>query len=506
MTRTLLVLAAALIACRSKSTVEHRASDAPTVTFVLADRGLSMSELENAAIAVEHALAQAEGIARIETRVTVAEATIRVVLDARSDTLDASGRLFEEVTRIQRQLPPGMQPVMIRNDVDRGAVMRIVVRADALPLTAVSEQARALANTLERVAGVARVDVCGERARGQQMRIDGQRLDGDGQTVLDVIHYLEREPRLTDVSQTPPFLLRDMSVVNDLALEPRCRAGTAQGEALLLTVRPQRGAEPLEVRSALEQDLLRHPLPSTVHVEVLARDRPVELAVERVSDVVALVRALAPVAGVRDVVAESPADPESTTRLYLVVDSSADPDDVESAARQVLGSGYVVHARDELTVQVVGPDLAADKQVCDALAQRLGARVFQRLGGEETTVTMIVPDRAVAAKLGVALSDIDTVVAATRAPGYEIVTPGADGNIYVLDEVPPLGMRVRSADGSLVPLSTLAQQKVVSEPREILRDNQQRWVGLRTSASEREVREAMSALSLPAGMTIRLYR
>ncbi|GHC06008.1 efflux RND transporter permease subunit [Cerasicoccus arenae] len=177
----------------------------------------------------------------------------------------------------------------------------------------------------------------------------------------------------------------------------------------------------------------------------------------------------------------------------------------------------------ELAIKLFGPDLDILKTKADEIAAVVsdisGAADVQP--GQVTGSPQIVvrPDRAAIARFGMNLAEVQELIeAAVGGVAAGQVFEGVQRyDIYVRyqeqarDTVEDLGqLIVRSPDGALIPLDEIAEIEEVVGPRQIIRENSQRYIEVQANVVDRDigsfVAEAQKALdksvTLPTGYVL----
>ncbi len=236
-------------------------------------------------------------------------------------------------------------------------------------------------------------------------------------------------------------------------------------------------------------------------------------------------------------------DPINSAEIYVILKpktqwrKKGDQEFIEKVIRKELGEvpGVLVNltqpiemtvdellegVRAELAIKLFGEDLQTLKQKADKIAETVrtirGAADVQVDQISGTPQILILPDRKKIARYGVNISDIQTIIKA--AVGGETVGTIFEGirrfDIFVRfeknsrDSVEKIKSLIVTSDRGLkIPLSELALVKEVIGPRQITRENGQRFITIQCNVVDRDigsfVKEASEKISksvtLPPG-------
>jgi Cu/Ag efflux pump CusA len=518
-------LLALVIACRGKSDVQHSAANSTEVEIIAEDASLSAGELESrVAIPIEHVLATMPRVAHVRTKITAGTAIVTVELEHGADELVVRHDMIERLSRIGAQLPPGTTP-RFGPSHGRGAILRYTLRSDRLdPVALRAWQIEVARVALQRIPGVTDVTTCGGLEGRVSVTIDPARLAAAGLAVHDVSSVLVDAPSsaraLADTPIKPGIRVGDIARIADDHERQTCHAvdESTDEDIIVGTIYARPDADAITVREAVEHALaaLAAATPPGARLTVLPRTKPIALAIEADAKQLAAARSsLQLTPDIEHFVIEqerAAVDPPAAIRIVPRLE--ADPAKVEAAARRVLteSAHVVAYRRDELGIQIRGPDLAVLKTLSDQLASRLGTLVIGRVGGGEHPVLRVAIDRASASRLGISTEALGQAIAAASDDGVRI------GTVMVGSQREPLVVRMQHAapdnwgehvsvhgtNGVLVPLSSVVKLETSSEVTEIRREDLSRWVGVRAVGSEQALRDAMGKLAMPAGYTWRL--
>lgn len=204
--------------------------------------GASPEEIERSIThPLEQAVSRVAGITRVQSTSAVGKSQIQVWFQW-GTSLDASlVQVISNVQRSMRTLPPNVQtPAIAQFDVSNFPVMQIGVEAPSLNPREVSELAEyVLSPQLERLPGVADVEVRGATVRQINVNCDPQKLQARGISLLDVQTALRLNNQLI-----PSGVLRNESL--DYQLEvPTLLQGVDDIASVIITTR---NGVPIKVR------------------------------------------------------------------------------------------------------------------------------------------------------------------------------------------------------------------------------------------------------------------
>ncbi|SDD99000.1 efflux RND transporter permease subunit [Rhodospira trueperi] len=179
---------------------------------------------------VEAAVARVSGLRALRSSSEEGNFRIRAEFHPGADLEAAAADVREAVSRIERQLPDGVEQLtVVKADADAQPVLRLAVSSDMLgeaALTRVTETD--IVPALVAVPGVADVSVYGDRARELRVVVDPLRLAAHGLTVGDVSAVLRTAPMDVPAGS---FESRDM----DLIVRADARVSSpAEVEALIV--------------------------------------------------------------------------------------------------------------------------------------------------------------------------------------------------------------------------------------------------------------------------------
>lgn len=532
---TLALWALAVSGCGHEG-VEHR-SHAREQTVIFAVPGEAADLLERSvAQPAEVALANVHAITHRRTTIRAGMVSIALELAEGADLLTARGEIMNQLTAGRATLPelaiPELEPPV------GPAILRYTLRSPRISQTGLRElQDWTLRPRLLATAGIADVTTCGGAIDEVHVDVDPRRLVASGVSLTSVASAvragsMDLPAGRIDAGATTIAVrsgqrgvaselviaqldgstvrLGDVASIRNVAVPGDCTAADRRGDDVVIgTIYPRDGQPVLDVRLAAEQAIskLRPALPAGVELVILPRTRPVSLDVE------------ASATEVREALATLPEDVtfvvehDRVTHVHLA--GAAGSDDRALANRAVAAlreHGYAVHDRDELLVQVIGADLdrlAALVELDRKTLVARGLRVEGTLGVATDSDEQLELDRHMMARLGIDVDEVRDTLSAAGARGLDVGTLWS-GSIQhdVVLHLPPdtdLGMlQIRAHDDRWIPIATVVKRVRASVPREILRDDGERWAGLRVYGDPAVIRRAIGEVPLPASYRARL--
>ena len=506
------VLALALGACMAPPPPEPRAREAPPlaappparVRVELSAPGMSAETMEREVVApLEHALAGVPGLRRLFARVD--EGAAELALEGVEPRV---AEVREALVAARPRLPTELREPIVRVEPEEVAV---VFRHRDDP---------DLVSALQRLSGVARVEVCGGREEVVRVELDLARVGARGVGIDEVLHALGDTGRGATLEALAATPLPGGGRVSDVAQVARTHRPTEcrdhrDAERVTFLIFPQRGAELAALASAVRaaapeaQDFMpapEQPGPARLDLELAGAAEPAALAA---------CLAAAPRADAWALVGPEPGP--APRRLRAVV-----PGPAGAGARDALvGCGGVLRASlasdEALALAVIGPGPAELAATAERAAQGL-ARLR-----ELTWIWVVAPrerprvdlalDRDALAASG---AEAGRVASAARLVAGPAALPGAPG---VVVEVSPrtgqieqdlAALSVRTARG-LTPLASLVRVAAAPgwAPRYRVDRQAAAFVELRARRPEDRgrVQEALGAeLRLPAGVRVELGR
>lgn len=496
-----------LISCGKKAPpVVTTERDKLAVTIVATAPGASPQEMaRTVATPIEHAIGAVPGLTAIHSRSSEGATAIVVDFPAGTDGYTAAEKVSAAVSAILKDLPPAMSPPLVTRAAQRGAVMRVVLRSPALSAVEMTATATHVSDKIQELAGVNRVDMCGTVHPVRTVRIDPVALASRGKSLTDVVADVRAWAAMPQSGDFPT----DIATVDSATAPPACVAVDATERFIALTVTSQSGADPIEVREALETKIapqLAALVPASVRVEVWPRTKPLVFDVRfppgtpRANQLASLQKALPHGANVLAELGMTSAralDPDAAD--VRIVTSEGD-----KIRADLVAQGLTIFDPSDHVVGIAGVDPAALQAHATALAQALdrtpGLHVIERRGMAETTTLSFEIDRAAAARLAVSASEISNALAVLVPGGVEVGTLAASEHVPVVvtvtGELPELLEQIHLGGA---PLSMFVKTTRTPEPAVVFHENQVPWLGLRISGPLDALDAALAKVPIPAG-------
>jgi multidrug efflux pump subunit AcrB len=508
----------AVAACGKHGSVVQHDRHAVAITVETRLPGASAPTMASAVTTpLERQFGQIRGLDRMESRSTSGTSTIVLEFAAGTEIDSAEMSVQASINAASNLLPRSLPAPPIYSKVGHeGAVLRLTLSGEMMAID-LTRAATRIAEKLSQVSGVGLVRMCGDIKDGWHVQVDPTALAGMGKTFEDLIDELRQPAADLDNRDTLPITREVSSLQHDGVRDP-CVALDANGRVVVVTVQPQPGTDPEDVRTRLEAALpsLRAELPPIINFTVLPRARPLAFTLHfdpafttpRRLEVLRQVLTQLPAEALQPFVELGAHDPE-TAELRVVPKG-----DVEAAVIQRISMvpGVELRDRHDHIVGLSGPDPAALRTELDKLATAL--RTDKALTVVETIGTKVAPDlnvkidRDTASRLGVTADTIDRTLAASFG-GMQVTT-----KFTQLDQLPVmLSLRddergpevlskiyARSTTGTMVPLSTFTSLAEASTPTEELHVGQFPWLGMRVSGSLDELQAALAKSPVPADM------
>ncbi|MEO0617998.1 MAG: efflux RND transporter permease subunit [Pseudomonadota bacterium] len=142
---------------------------------------------------VESAVARVNGITELRSSSEEGNFRLRVVFRPSVDLIDAANDVREAVSRVQRQLPDGVENLfVVKADSDSSAIVRLAVFSETRAFDDLTRQVENdVIPALLSIDGVADVRIFGERERVLRVVVQPNRLAAYGLSIGDVVGVLE---------------------------------------------------------------------------------------------------------------------------------------------------------------------------------------------------------------------------------------------------------------------------------------------------------------------------
>jgi multidrug efflux pump subunit AcrB len=500
----LVVIGLALVACKHTATTarEHHET---AITVKAALPGASPETMASSVTTpLERQLGRLEQLAAMESTSTSGNAEI-VLEFADGTQLDAAARDVQAaIDAASNQLPQALPSRPIYQKAGRtGAVMRVTFASDRVPIDSMSRVTEHFAQKLSQVAGVGRVETCGDSRDTIRVLVDPLRLLTSQKSIEDVLAAVRDPTGAFEQSA----LLRDVARITREPTPSKCRAVNTLGRRVIaLTVTAQSGADSLAVRERLEAVLeaLKRESPPTIEIAALPRTRPMTYRLRWSSDVAIEKRTVDLDDLVNEIhgpqlVAELGEFDRDIVEVHVAGEV---PDIVRIAASH----GVTLLDPHDHVIGLEGPDPAVLEQ--EAAAIRTKLKTTYVLGAGHTPETSVKLDRDKMAQLGiVGNGEVEHLLyAVSRDNGmptsFELTQSGQTPIVVTIDgKLPEVldQLYAHTATGVQIPLSQIATVTQTSDRREIIHHGQFPWIGVRVSGSVEDIASALGAIPVPAG-------
>lgn len=223
----LLVVVAGIAAVFGVEVRELPDVDRPVVTVRANYPGGSPETIDAEITAkVEGAVARVNGISEVRSSSEEGNFRIRATFKPSVDLADAANDVREAVSRIERELPDGIENLsVIKADDDASAIVQLAVTSDRLAIDAVTRKVEnEIIPELISISGVADVQITGSQERVLRVRVDPMKLAAYGLSITDVISVLQNArydvPAGSFKSEEQEVIVRaDASVTDPAAIE-----------------------------------------------------------------------------------------------------------------------------------------------------------------------------------------------------------------------------------------------------------------------------------------------
>lgn len=167
----------------------------PTITVRTSYPGVAPEEIENLVTRpIESALTSAPNIYRINSTSSEGESSVRAQFDWGVNIDEAANEVRTRVDRVRGALPEGaLPPVIFKFDTSQFPIMFLAVSADRDPRQLRSFLEKEIQPRIERVPGVAAVDIRGGLRREIQVKLSTEKLRSYNLSVNQIVQILRRE-------------------------------------------------------------------------------------------------------------------------------------------------------------------------------------------------------------------------------------------------------------------------------------------------------------------------
>ena len=262
----------------------------PTVTLLTESVGLAPQEVEQlVTYPIETALNGMPGVNRLRSVSSVGLSIVYVEFDWKTDIYQNRQLVFERLSLIRDQLPPGVQPQMGPITSIMGEIMLIAITGKSVPAMELREIADwVIRPRLLTIPGVAQVIPIGGEVRQyrvspdliamQRLRVTEQMIENvvkgfgsnTGGGFIDqndreyLIRNIGRTTRLEDLKNlvvdtrgTQPILLQQVATVSFAPKVKRGEAGYQGQPAVIVSIQKQPDADTVALTKKIEDELLR---------------------------------------------------------------------------------------------------------------------------------------------------------------------------------------------------------------------------------------------------------
>jgi HAE1 family hydrophobic/amphiphilic exporter-1 len=181
---------------------------------------------------LESALSSAPGVYRISSTSSEGSSNVRVQFNYDVSLDEAANEIRTRVDRVRGVLPEQVQPPTIfKFDTSQFPIMFLAVSADMEPRELRTLLEKDIQPRIERVPGVAAVDIRGGLRREIQVRLQTEKLRSYNLSVNQIVNILRAENRTgPSVRWKGKFevLLRSQGRVSERRRDPQCRRHRAR--------------------------------------------------------------------------------------------------------------------------------------------------------------------------------------------------------------------------------------------------------------------------------------
>ena len=175
---------------------EFPAVDPPVITVSTNYRGAAADVIESQITEpLEERINGVAGIRSLTSTSREGRSTIVAEFELGTDLETAANDVRDRVAQAQRSLPPDVEPPTVsKDDADGQPIVQVILKSDNRSLLELSRLADELmAERIQTIPGVARVDIWGDKEVSMRLWIDPQRLQAFALSPLDVRRAVERE-------------------------------------------------------------------------------------------------------------------------------------------------------------------------------------------------------------------------------------------------------------------------------------------------------------------------
>jgi multidrug efflux pump len=193
---SLVVLLIGLVSYGRLTVREYPNIDEPVVSVSTSYPGASATIVESQVTQVlEGTVAGIEGIDSIESSSRAESSRITITFTPGMDIAEAASDVRDRVSRVRRQLPDEIsEPVIAKVEADAQAIIFLVFRSETMPALELTDYVnRYVIDRFKNLAGVADVQIYGERRFAMRVWIDSDRLAGFGLTIQDVENAIRNQ-------------------------------------------------------------------------------------------------------------------------------------------------------------------------------------------------------------------------------------------------------------------------------------------------------------------------
>jgi HAE1 family hydrophobic/amphiphilic exporter-1 len=262
----------------------------PTITVRSNYPGVGPAEMETIVTRpIERALASAPGVERITSSSSEGSSQVRVLFEWGSNLDEAANEIRTRVDRIRGQLPPEVEPpTLFKFDVSQFPILFLALSGDMDPRTLREFAEREIQYRIERIPGVAAVDIRGGLRREIHVDLVLEKIKSLDLSVAEVVSAIRAENMnlpvgpvnegnyelllrtegefqninqirnlVVAVRQGIPVYVKDVAQVDDSYEEVRNIVRVDGRPGIRLAIRKQSGANTVEVSDRVKEELDR---------------------------------------------------------------------------------------------------------------------------------------------------------------------------------------------------------------------------------------------------------